>query len=238
MNNRHQKSLGNPVQGTYAVRQQRGVFHRISDGAGRLTKALLFRQPGAEQYPYTEAGKHPRPDRTVVGACPICFNSCPVTYHLAKDRLTAITGVESDPVTKGRLCPKGQFQIQMYNSPDRLTQPLKRVGKRGEGRFEPIDWDIALDEVAERLKAIRDRYDARALAIYTGTRSSWLNKAGAAALFAELYGTPNQEGTAPLCASAAARAFSITQGSSPGGNSFTETDLGSADYYLFVGDNM
>lgn len=231
-------STTEPVQGTYAVRQRRSALYRIREGAARLSRALLSSRSDVAQYPYTEAGQHPRPDRSVIGACPVCFNSCPVTYHLTDSRLTSITGVKSDPVTKGRLCPKGQFQIQMYNSPDRLTQPLKRVGKRGEGRFEPIDWDTALDEVAERLKSVRERWDARALAIFTGTRSSWLNKAGGAALFAELYGTPNQEGTAPLCASAAAQAFRVTQGAAPGGNSFTETDLGSADYYLFVGDNM
>ncbi len=169
MNSRHQKSTARPVQGTYAVRQQRSASRRIIDGADRLTRALLFGQSGAEQYPYTEAGRHPRPDRTVTGACPICFNSCPVTYHLANDRIATVTSVPSDPVTKGRLCPKGQFQIQMYNSPDRLTQPLKRVGKRGEGRFEPIDWDIALDQVVERLQGVRNRYHARASAIYTGT---------------------------------------------------------------------
>ena len=236
---RHDPRAGlGPVRGTYAVRKRTGALRRIGTELNRVVRSLLSGQSGAARYPYTEAGKPPRPDRAVIGACPICFNSCPVTYHLAGDRLTAITGVESDPVSKGRLCPKGQFQVQMYNSPDRLTQPLKRVGRRGDGRFEPIDWDTALDEVAERLRELRERYDARALAIYTGTRSSWLNKAGGAALFAELYGTPNQEGTAPLCASAAAQAFNVTQGFTPGGNSFTEADLGAADYYLFVGDNM
>ncbi len=234
----HQTSATNPVQGIYSIRHQRGILRRLCDVARRFTRSLLSTQYGSARYPYTDVGQPPRPDRSVIGTCPVCFNSCPVTYHLEKGRLTSITGVDSDPVSQGRLCPKGQFQIQMYNSPERLTQPLKRVGQRGEGRFQPIDWDTALDEVADRLKSVRKRYDARALAIYTGTRSSWLNKAGGAALFAELFGTPNQEGTAPLCASAAAQAFRITQGSAPGGNSFTETDLGSADYYLFVGDNM
>ena len=226
------------IRGTYAVREKQGPLRRIRTELGRLAESLLPRDSGPAQFPYTEAGKPPRPDRTVVGACPICFNSCPVTYHLSGGRLTTVTGVESDPVTGGRLCPKGQFQIQMYNSPDRLVKPLRRIGPRGEGRFEPVEWDTALDEVAERLRSVRDRYGARALAMYTGTRSGWLNKAGAAALFAELYGTPNHEGTAPLCAAAAAQAFNITQGFSPGANSFTESDLGAADYYLFAGDNM
>ena len=238
MRSRRRDSGGELVRGTYAVRERRGALRRIRTELTRVAKSLLPGHATTAHYPYTEVGKPPRADRTVVGACPICFNSCPVTYHLDNGRLTTITGVESDPVTKGRLCPKGQFQIQMYNSPDRLTQPLKRVGRRGEGKFEPIEWDTALDEVAERLRAVRDRHGARALAMYTGTRSSWMNKAGGAALFAELFGTPNHEGTAPLCASAAAQAFNVTQGFSPGANSFTETDLGASDYYLFVGDNM
>ncbi len=238
MADRPHRSRPLPAPATYAPRETRGPARRFGQEAGRLFNGLMTGRSDAARYPYTEVGQHPRADRTVTGTCPICFNSCPVNYHLDGGRLTAITGVGDDPVTQGRLCPKGQFQIQMYNSPDRLTEPLRRVGARGEGRFQPVDWDTALDEIAQRLQGIRERYGARALAIYTGTRSSWLNKAGAAALFAELFGTPNQEGTAPLCASAAAQAFRVTQGSAPGGNSYTETDLGSADYYLFVGDNM
>jgi len=224
--------------GVYAPRTRRAWSARFAEDVRKWVAELARNEPGIEGYPYSEIGKPPRPDRVVIGSCPICFNSCPVQYHMAGDRLTSITGVESDPVTRGRLCPKGQYQIQTYYSPDRLTQPQKRIGARGEGRFEPIAWDQALDEIAARLQQVRDRFGARSLAIYTGTRSSWMNKAGGAALFAELFGTPNQEGTAPLCASAASQAFMVTQGFAPGPNSFTETDLGTATFYLFVGDNM
>jgi len=225
------------LPGVYAPKARTGWPARLGAGAGRVARDLLGAS-AAEGHPYTDLGRPPRPDRTVIGPCPICFNACPVTYHLSGDRLTSITGVENDPVTKGRLCPKGQFQIQTYYSPDRLTHPLKRVGARGEGKFEPIGWDQALDEVAEKLKAIRERWDARSLAIFTGTRSGWINKMGSASLFAELFGTPNQESTAPMCSAAAGTAFKVTQGAAPGGNCYTEEDLGSADFYLFVGDNM
>ena len=133
MADRRKVSDGTIVRGTYAVREKQGALRRIRTDLNRLARSLLPGFPDSAQYPYTEAGKPPRPDRAVVGACPICFNSCPVTYHLAGDRLTGVTGVESDPVTRGRLCPKGQFQIQMYNSPDRLVKPLKRVGSAGRG---------------------------------------------------------------------------------------------------------
>lgn len=225
------------LPGVYAPKARIGWRQRLKAGAGRVARDLIGGS-AAEGHPYTDLARPPRPDRTVIGPCPICFNSCPVTYHLSGGRLTSITGVENDPVTKGRLCPKGQFQIQTYYSPDRLTRPLKRVGARGEGKFEPIGWDQALDEVAEKLKAIRDRWDARSLAVFTGTRSGWINKMGAASLFAELFGTPNQESTAPMCSAAAGTAFKVTQGAAPGGNCYTEEDLGSADFYLFVGDNM
>lgn len=67
-----------------------------------MAKSLLPGHATAAHYPYTEVGKPPRADRTVVGACPICFNSCPVTYHLDNGRLTTITGVESDPASASR----------------------------------------------------------------------------------------------------------------------------------------
>jgi len=233
------KSDDRPVRhGMYAPKARRSKWAELAADIGSAARAVVSAANPAEDYPYTEHARPPRADRVLIGACPICFNSCPVKYHLANGRLTTITGVEDDPVTKGKLCPKGQFQIQTYYSPDRLVQPMRRVGPRGGGRLEPIEWDAGLDEVAERLKDIRTRYGARSVAMYTGTRSGWMNKAGSAALFAELFGTPNHEGTAPLCASAASQSLLVTQGSAPGGNSFTETDLGSASFYLFVGDNM
>jgi len=224
-------------RGLYAPRRRRTVSDALREARDTIAELAGTAEP-LERYPYDRPGDRARPDEVVVGACPICFNSCPVNYHLQDGKIATITGVATDPVTRGRLCPKGQFQLQTYNSPHRLQHPLKRVGKRGEGKFEPISWDQALDEIAERLKIVREQYGARSLAIFTGTRSSWMNKAGSASLFAELFGTPNQEGTAPLCASAAGQAFMVTQGFAPGANSFTETDLGAAAFYLFVGDNM
>lgn len=225
-------------RGVYAPKAREKRWVRFLRDLGVGVKGVLGSPVSSEHFPYSEHGRPPRSDRVLTGSCPICFNSCPVHYHLQDGRLTTITGVEADPVTKGRLCPKGQFQIQTYYSPERLVRPMRRVGARGGGRLKPIDWETGLDEVAERLQAIRSRYGARAVAMYTGTRSGWINKAGAAALFAELFGTPNHEGTAPLCASAASQSLLTTQGFTPGANSFTENDLGTATFYLFVGDNM
>jgi len=122
--------------------------------------------------------------------------------------------------------------LQLYNNEERLKTPLKRVGARGEGRFEPISWEQALTEIAEK------RWGAEALGLYVGARTGLLVSEGYARLFAQLWGTPNLEGTGPFCASAKSIAYELTQGQVGSGNSYTRDDLGSAELYVFLGDNM
>ena len=98
---------------------------------------------------------HDREDREITrvesGGCNICFNSCTTKFHFKDDKLVKITGNEEDPALQGRVCPKSQISIQLYSSKMRLTQPLKRIGKRGDNNFEPISWDQALDEIAQKI---------------------------------------------------------------------------------------
>ncbi|MEE9274957.1 MAG: molybdopterin-dependent oxidoreductase [bacterium] len=189
-------------------------------------------------FPYGEEKADLRPDRTEPGGCNLCFNCCSVKFHFKGDRLVNITGNEEDPVLQGRLCPKAQMTLQMYHSPHRLLHPLKRVGPRGEGRFERISWDRALDEIAERLKEVRDAHGPEALALFVGTRTGLLTRDGYVRLFSQMWGTPNVEGTDPFCASGKSIAYNLTQGVVGSGNSFTPGDLGSAEMYLYIGDNQ
>ncbi|MBI2852022.1 MAG: molybdopterin-dependent oxidoreductase, partial [Chloroflexi bacterium] len=108
--------------------------------------------PVVEQFPYLPADGIIA-DRVEVGGCNLCFNSCTAKYHLKDGRLIGITANDNDELT-GRVCAKAQTQVQMYYSPYRLTYPQKRVGKRGEGKFERISWGQALDELAEKLKQV------------------------------------------------------------------------------------
>ena len=71
-----------------------------------------------------------------------------------RQRIAAIKKLEGNPedlVSGGRLCARGHSALQALYNPDRLTQPLKRVGERGSGRFEPVPWDVALDEASSAL---------------------------------------------------------------------------------------
>jgi anaerobic selenocysteine-containing dehydrogenase/Fe-S-cluster-containing dehydrogenase component len=195
-------------------------------------------QRSAPAFPYGEPRETTASDRSVPGGCNICFNCCSATFHFRGERLVRITGNDADPILQGRVCPKSQLTLQLYDSPHRLRFPQKRIGARGEGRFERIGWDQALDEIAERLKAVRSAHGPEALALFIGTRTGMLDCLGTTRIFAQLWGTPNHETTDPFCASSKNVAFELTQGRIGSGNSYTETDLGSARLYVYFGDNQ
>ena len=114
-------------------------------------------------------------ERIVPGGCNICFNGCPIKYHLRGNQVVNVYGNDEDPVFQGRICPKSQMTLQMYNNPHRLTTPLKRVGKRGSDKFKEISWEQALSEIAQKLADVREQYGSEALAIQSGSRTGVLN---------------------------------------------------------------
>ncbi|MGI6217704.1 MAG: molybdopterin-containing oxidoreductase family protein [Coriobacteriales bacterium] len=73
------------------------------------------------------------------------------------------TGPEAN---EGYICQKGIMSCRQPYSPDRLLYPLKRAGKRGEGKWERVSWDQALDEIAEKMLSIRDEYGPEALVVW------------------------------------------------------------------------
>ncbi len=79
--------------------------------------------------------------------CSLCYHSCGTKVTVEDGKAVKIRGLESHPINKGRLCPKGANALDVIYSPDRLTQPLKRVN----GGFDKISWDRALDEISQKL---------------------------------------------------------------------------------------
>lgn len=73
------------------------------------------------------------------------------------------TGAEAD---EGYICQKGVMSCRQPYNPKRLLYPLKRVGERGEGKWEQISWDQALDEIAAKLLELRDKYGPESLAMW------------------------------------------------------------------------
>lgn len=94
----------------------------------------------------------------------ICFNceaGCGLLAYVDKEKLS-IQKFEGNPVhpgSRGRNCAKGPATINQVTDPERIRYPLKRVGKRGEGTWERVSWDEALDDIAARVRAalVEDR---------------------------------------------------------------------------------
>jgi len=126
-----------------------------------------------------------------VGALPIeqarvrgaCHHDCPDTcswiIRTENGRAVALEGDPDHPVTRGSLCEKMDgFLTDVVYNPDRILTPLKRVGAKGEGRFERVSWDEALDAVAARLREVIEQKGAEAILPYSyagtiGMVQSW-----------------------------------------------------------------
>ncbi len=81
-----------------------------------------------------------------------------------------LEGNPAYPINRGGLCPRGQASIQITYHPDRIDGPRKRTGPRGSGRFEPVGWDAAIDELVAQLDALASARQQRALAFLTTRR--------------------------------------------------------------------
>lgn len=153
--------------------------------------------------------------RTVHAACPHdCPDTCAMRVTVDDGRVVRIAGDPEHPSTAGALCTKVSRYAERTYHPDRLLHPLRRVGRKGEGRFERVSWDEALDTVAARLKAVAAR-DAQAIVPYSyaGTMGL-LQGESMAARFWHRLGASRLERT--ICASAGGEALAATYGGKVG----------------------
>lgn len=99
--------------------------------------------------------------------CRSCHGGCGVDLHITDGQLTKVVGDPESPLNKGRLCPIGANTMDLVYHPDRLKYPLRRTGARGEGKWERISWDEALEEIARRVLSIKESHGAEAIAMGT-----------------------------------------------------------------------
>lgn len=108
------------------------------------------------------------------GHCAVnCECRCALRFHVVDDEVAWVETDNTGDDTYGdhqlRACQRGRSIRRWINHPDRLTVPLKRVGKRGEGKFEEISWDEALDTIAEAYKKVLDEYGPEAVLVQYAT---------------------------------------------------------------------
>ena len=109
-------------------------------------------------------------ERTVWGACSVnCGSRCALRSHVRDDEVVWVetdnTGADIYGDHQVRACLRGRSIRRRINHPDRLNYPMKRVGKRGEGKFVRISWEEALDTIADNLKRIVKEYGNEAVYI-------------------------------------------------------------------------
>ena len=103
--------------------------------------------------------------------CRGCHGGCGVLVHLKNGLITRIEGDPDFPTNRGAMCSKGLAFQQLVYHPDRIKYPLKRAGKKGEGKWYRIDWDEALDAVAKELKRVKESYGLSYILHIGGTGS-------------------------------------------------------------------
>lgn len=151
----------------------------------------------------------------VRATCPHdCPDTCALLVTVEDGVATSVRGDPEHPTTAGVLCTKVSRYVERTYHPERLLHPMRRVGKKGEGKFEQISWDEALDEVATRLKAISAR-DPQAIVPYSycGTMGLVQGESMSSRFFNQL-GASLLDRT--ICATAGAAGYKYTIGASIG----------------------
>ncbi len=108
--------------------------------------------------------------RRVRTFCRVCEPACGLLATVADNRLIKLEADRDHPISKGFVCNKGIYGLDVHNDPDRLKVPLKRTR---DGSFEPVSWDDALSGIAAKLKDIQSRHGNGALGSYTGNPTAF-----------------------------------------------------------------
>jgi anaerobic selenocysteine-containing dehydrogenase len=153
--------------------------------------------------------------------CSLCgpMPGCGLNCYVKDGRLIRVEGMKEAPTNKGKLCTRAFASVQWVYSPQRLRYPLKRIGEKGEGKFERITWDEALDIIASRLTELKERYGPESLAILAPARRSYSDFLQR---FLTVHGSPNYCHSG-LCAMQQAFGFAYTVG-------FPMLGMAGADY--------
>lgn len=106
--------------------------------------------------------------KIVKTTCSTCGPCCEVDAYVKDGKLISVEGSRNTPMQSGGLCAKGVAATQYVYNKERILYPMKRAGKKGEGKFERISWDEAYAMIAEELLRIRGEYGARSTVFYAG----------------------------------------------------------------------
>jgi anaerobic selenocysteine-containing dehydrogenase len=167
-------------------------------------------------------------DEVKCTTCYMCACRCGIRVHMKNGKIRYIDGNPDHPVNKGVLCAKGSAGLMNHYSQARLSKPLKRVGERGSGDFEEIEWHEAMALATDWLGTVRNT-DPKKLAFFTGRDQSQ----SLTGWWAAQFGTPNFAAHGGFCSVNMAAGGLYTLGGAFW--EFGEPDWDRAEYFLMFG---
>lgn len=164
--------------------------------------------------------------------CEMCFWRCGAVAEVADGKVVRVAGNPDHPLTKGRLCARGNAGPELLYDNDRLKYPMVRIGQRGEGKFRRVSWEQALDLFAQKLTDLKTKYGPESVAFFPhGVASGFFST------FMKAYGTPNSaEPAFAQCRGPREVGYALTFGS--GLNSPEPVDLEESKLIILIGSHI
>ncbi|WP_299797346.1 thiosulfate reductase PhsA [uncultured Shewanella sp.] len=195
-------------------------------GAGGATCALATMLPGSlaalEKEPLKAVGKE------VASICEMCSTRCPISARVVDDKNVFISGNKEAKSFGGKVCARGGAGHSLLYDPQRIVNPLKRVGERGEGKWAEISWDEAYEMMATNLNRIKREHGPEAVA-FSSKKGSL---SGHFFHLAKAFGSPNTFTHGSLCPGAYVIAAKSMFGTK------LKRDLGNSKYIINFGHNI
>ncbi|MBI5642559.1 MAG: molybdopterin-dependent oxidoreductase [Deltaproteobacteria bacterium] len=166
-------------------------------GVGGVGTGLGFvlgkvsKPPGAKLIPYLIPPEDivPGVANWYASACTQCSAGCGVLVRVMEGRAKKIEGNPQHPVSKGKVCARGQSSLQALYNPDRIKKPLKRRGERGSGDFTEITWEEAIKTLSQNLTELKSKGEADKVHLVSSPVRGHLNTL--INNFMAAYGSPN-----------------------------------------------
>lgn len=188
----------------------RRALFRTMAAAGTAALTACRRYAGPMTLPPVPAGWRRGEERWIATTCGQCPAGCGIKVRVFEGHAVKIEGNPDHPVNGGGIGPKGQAGLQLLYHPDRIHGPLRRDGPRGSGRWTQISWDEAIRQVAEHLRDLRARGEARGLVVIDGEPRGLVPRLWDR--FLRAFGSPNHVRHASTNEAAQALAMTYMQG--------------------------
>lgn len=161
--------------------------------------------------------------------CHQCVSTCGIIGYVENGSLVKIEGNPAHPNNRGTICAKGQAGVSQVYDPDRILYPMKRAGKRGEGKWTRVSWEEAYSEIAQKLKEIRESGHPEEFVFHYGRNRT----NGFTDRFCNAYGTPSVFNHTAICEASKQVAQDFMWG-----KSIDVNDVANTKYMLNFGCNV